>query len=191
MNTQNPDGRGCGGRGFGGGFGPGGRGRRGEGSFGHRGGRRRRVDGESLRLVVLRLVMDEPRHGYDIIRAVEALSGGVYAPSPGVIYPMLSLLAEMGLIADTADDKSRRSFSMTADGEAYLAVHADAADAAMAGLKALAAPSGGLDPAPVRRAMANLAAVLEAGLRDESADKARLLDIAALIDDAASRIERL
>ena len=189
-------GRGFGG-GFGGGFGAGfggGRGSRHGGPFGGRGdhgGRRRRFDAESLRLVVLKLVSDEPRHGYDIIRAIEELTGGQYAPSPGVIYPTLSLLAEMGLIAESAEDKSRRSFAITEDGKAYLVVHGDAADAAIARLKDLAAPAGGVDPAPIRRAVAHLGAVLEAKLAEEGADKARLLDIAALVDEAASKIERL
>lgn len=205
MHFSHHEGRGCGerggrrlfgGRGFGGfgGFGGGRSGRHGGPFGGHRaehGGRRRRFDAESLRLVVLKLTAEEPRHGYDIIRAIEELTGGQYAPSPGVIYPTLSLLAEMGLIAESANDTSRRSFAITEDGKAYLVVHADAADAAIARLKGLATPSGGVDPAPVRRAVANLGAVLEARLREEGADKALLLDIAALVDEAASKIERL
>ncbi|MCG2842159.1 PadR family transcriptional regulator [Sandaracinobacter sp. RS1-74] len=187
-----------GGRGFGRGFGGrhGGFGDKfGAGDFagpgGGRGGRRRRFDAESLRLVVLTLVSAESRHGYDIIRAIEELTGGQYAPSPGVIYPMLSLLAEMELIAPSAEDGSRRSFAITEDGKAYLVVHAEAAEAAMARLKALAAPAGGADPAPVRRAMANLAAVLQTKLREEGAGKERMLNVAALLDEAASKIERL
>lgn len=181
--------------GFGGGRGP----RHGTGPFGgpfggrggDRGGRRRRFDAESLRLVVLKLVSEEPRHGYDIIRAIEELSGGQYAPSPGVIYPMLSLLSEMELIAPSSEEGSRRSFAITEDGKAYLVVHAEAAEAAISRLKELAAPAGGVDTAPIRRAVSNLGAVLEARLAEEGMDKARLLDIAALVDEAASKIERL
>lgn len=202
MHFSHHEGRRCGGRGFasgrgfggfGGGFGGGRGSRHGGGHFGGhegRGGRRRRFDAESLRLVVLKLVADEPRHGYDIIRAIEELTGGQYAPSPGVIYPMLSLLAEMELIAPSSEDGSRRSFAITEDGKAYLVVHAEAAEAAIARLKELAAPAG-VDATPIRRAVANLGAVLEAKLAEEGIDKARLLDIAALVDEAASKIERL
>lgn len=202
MHFSQHEGRRCGGRSFGfGGFGHG-RGSRHGGGFGgpfggsfggrgERGGRRRRFDAESLRLVVLKLVSEEPRHGYDVIRAVEELTGGAYTPSPGVIYPTLSLLAEMGLIAESAEDRSRRSFAITEDGKAYLVVHGEAADAAIQRLKELAAPAGGADPAPIRRAVQNLGAVLEAKLGEEGIDKARILDIAALVDEAASRIERL
>ncbi|TPE61397.1 PadR family transcriptional regulator [Sandaracinobacter neustonicus] len=205
MHFTHHEGRRCGGRGFarefggrfGGGFGfgrfsEGGRGHGGPfgGPGGRHGGRRRRFDAEALRLVVLKLIAEEPRHGYDIIRAMDELSGGNYAPSPGVIYPMLSMLAEMGLIAQAEGDSTRRSFAITPDGEAYLVAHAEAAEAAMARLKALA-EAAGVDPTPVRRAMANLAAVLQAKLREGGADKAALLDVAALIDEAAQKIERL
>ena len=58
------------------------------------GGRRRMFDGGELRLVLLKLIQDEPRHGYDLIKEIEELTGGAYAPSPGVVYPTLSMLAD-------------------------------------------------------------------------------------------------
>lgn len=181
-----------GGRGFGGpGFGPG----RGD-SFGggdEFGGRRRRrqFDGEELRLILLKLIADEPRHGYELIRAIEELSGGAYAPSPGVVYPTLSLLAEMGLIAETGAEGARKRFAVTAEGSAQLAEQADMVAALLERLSALAGPSGRVDPAPLKRAMANLGNVLRTRLQEDDLDKAKLLDIAALIDEAASKIERL
>ena len=57
-----------------------------------------------LRLVLLKLIADEPRHGYDLIRAIEELTGGEYAPSPGVVYPTLTLLQDMGLIEEAAGE---------------------------------------------------------------------------------------
>ena len=49
-----------------------------------------------LRLVLLKLIADKPRHGYELIKAVEEAVGGAYAPSPGVVYPALTLLEDMG-----------------------------------------------------------------------------------------------
>ena len=83
-------GRGFGG--FGGGWGGdewGGGGRHG------RGGRRRMFDSGELRLVLLKLIADQPRHGYDLIRAIEELTNGAYAPSPGVVYPTLTMLQRL------------------------------------------------------------------------------------------------
>ncbi len=186
--------RGFGGRHFGGRFGGerfgGGRGfGRGGGEEELRGrGRRRRFDNDALRLVLLKLIESEPRHGYELIRAIDELTGGQYAPSPGVVYPTLSLLDEMGLIAAVDSDGARKRFEITADGTAHLAEKAPEVEEAMARLASLA---GRIDPAPVKRSLANLSAVLQGRLREDGVDKARLLDIAALIDEAAQKIERL
>src|SRR5436189_5153366 len=115
-------------RGFG--FGPGGfhfefgdEGGRGRG--GHRGGRRRMFESGELRLVLLKLIADEPRHGYDLIRAIEQLTGGEYAPSPGVIYPTLTLLQDMGLIEEAPVEGPRKPFQATDEGSKHLAERAD------------------------------------------------------------------
>ena len=62
-----------------------------------------------LRLALLKLVADQPRHGYELIKAIEELTGGDYAPSPGAVYPTLQLLADEGLIEEKADDTSART----------------------------------------------------------------------------------
>ena len=58
-------------------------------------GRRRMFEGGQLRLVMLLLMEAEPRHGYDIIREIETRTGGAYAPSPGIVYPTLTLLEDL------------------------------------------------------------------------------------------------
>ena len=86
------------------------------------GGRQRRMfDGGELRLVLLKLIADETRHGYELIRAIEAMAGGAYAPSPGVVYPTLSMLDEMGLIAEQRSDDAKKRFAVTEEGRAHLA----------------------------------------------------------------------
>src|SRR3954470_23899883 len=89
-----------------------------------RGGRRRMFDGSELRLVLLKLIADKPRHGYDLIRAVEERTNGAYAPSPGIVYPTLTLLAEMGLTGEQSADSARKVFEITPEGAAHLAEHA-------------------------------------------------------------------
>ncbi len=92
----------CGGRHghFRSGFGRFGQGR-GHGDGGGFSRRRGLFDGDELRLVLLSLIAEKPRHGYDLIKEIEERSGGVYAPSPGVIYPTLTMLQDMGLIGET------------------------------------------------------------------------------------------
>ena len=111
---------GRGGRG-GHGFGRPGFGRRGEGGPGdERGGRRRMFESGELRLVILLLIEAEPRHGYDLIREIETRTGGAYAPSPGVVYPTLALLEDVGHAEARAAEGAKKLFAITPSGVAHL-----------------------------------------------------------------------
>ena len=72
-----------------------------------------------LRLVVLALVEKEPRHGYEIIRHIEDMTYGFYAPSPGVIYPTLTYLEEAGYVAAEQEGNKKR-YAITQEGRAHL-----------------------------------------------------------------------
>lgn len=165
----------------------GGRGGRG----GRGGGRRRLFDNDMLRLILLKLIGDEPRHGYELIRAIEALSGEAYAPSPGVVYPTLTLLAEMDLIAEQPGEGSRKRFAITDAGRAQMEERKAALDMALTRLSHLAQKARRMDGGPVRRAMHNLRFALQNRLEKEGTDEQTLFAIAALIDEAAHKIERL
>lgn len=160
-----------------------------EGRGGGRG--RRMFDAGGLRLILLKLLSEQPRHGYDLIRAIEARSGGAYAPSPGVVYPTLTMLGDMELIVEQRSEGTRRSFAVTAAGETLLAEKTEEVAALFARLDELAATARPGEEAPVRRAMMNLRAALQhrLGRTDATADTAH--DIAALIDATAQKIERL
>ena len=164
---------------------------RGGGRGGRGGGRRRLFDNETLRLILLKLIADEPRHGYDCIRAIEALSGEVYAPSPGVVYPTLTLLADMDLIAEQPGEGSRKRFAITDAGRTRIEERRAALDLALERLASLAQKAQRMDGGPVRRAMHNLRFALQNRLEKEGADEQTLFDVAALIDEAAHKIERL
>jgi DNA-binding PadR family transcriptional regulator len=118
-----PRGRGYG-RGFGG-FGPSSAGGRGGFPFGRFVG-----DGE-LRLILLALLEAGPRHGYDLIKALEERSDGFYSPSPGVIYPTLTFLEESGHATSTADG-NKKVYAITEPGRGHLAENREAADAILA-----------------------------------------------------------
>ncbi len=158
--------------------------------FGRGGSRRRMFDGGELRLVLLKLIADKPRHGYDLIRAIEERTGGAYAPSPGIVYPTLTMLSEMGLIEEQVTEGARKLFAITPEGTAHLAEHEAEITAMLARLDALGAMRERTDAVPIRRALHNLRSVLHARL-GEGLDKDRMHDAAALIDEAAQKIERL
>ncbi|MFI5411249.1 PadR family transcriptional regulator [Kaistia sp. UC242_56] len=84
------------------------------------------ADGD-LRLVVLSLLADLPRHGYDIIKAIEELTSGSYSPSPGVIYPTLNYLEEAGH-ATASSQGNKKVYSISPMGTAYLAENRLAVD---------------------------------------------------------------
>lgn len=155
------------------------------------GGRRRVFDSSELRLLLLKLIADQPRHGYELIRAVEELTGGSYVPSPGMVYPTLTMLHEMGHIAEAKAEGTRKAFMVTNEGIAHLAARKDEVDALLARLAALADQRERTDAVPIRRAMANLRAVLMHRLGREDMNKQTLHDAVAIIDEAARRIERL
>lgn len=157
-----------------------------------RGGRARRMfDGGELRLVLLKLIADAPRHGYDLIREIEALTGGAYAPSPGVVYPTLTLLDEMSLIEEQRSEGAKKRFAATDEGRKHLDDKRAEVDALIARLTELGAHRERSDRGPVRRAMGNLGqAVGNRAARGDFTDDT-LHDIAALIDEVAQKIERL
>lgn len=180
-------GRGRGGRGEGFGGGPG-------GGFGGRpgGGRRKRLfDQAELQVLLLALIAEAPRHGYDLIREIEALSGGDYAPSPGVVYPALTYMEESGLIAPAAEGGSRKSYEVTEQGRAQAEGDAEKAAALKARLTALAEVREKVDPAPVRRAMHALKIAMFDRLSKDGADREVILQIADALDEATRKIERI
>jgi DNA-binding PadR family transcriptional regulator len=156
------------------------------------GGRRARMfDGGELRLVLLKLIADAPRHGYDLIREIEALTAGAYAPSPGVVYPTLTLLDEMGLIEEQQSEGAKKRFAATNAGRAHLSDHAEQVAAMIARLHALGAQRERVDAAPIRRAMGNLKVALGATFAREEVSRERMHEVAAMIDELAQRVERL
>ena len=160
---------------------------------GHGGGRgRRRVfDSSELRLVLLSLIADQPRHGYDLIRAVEEMSHGSYAPSPGVVYPSLTMLQDMGLIDEVKAEGARKAFAVTKEGEAHLKENAEEVDALLERLKDLGSDQRKAGGAPIKRAVGNLLSALWHRVTREDIDEATMHEIAAILDEAAQKIERL
>ncbi|WP_257214833.1 PadR family transcriptional regulator [Sphingomonas sp. R-74633] len=168
---------------------------RGRGGFGgergERGARRRVFDGTELRLVLLKLIEEQPRHGYDLIREIEERSGGAYAPSPGVVYPTLTMLDDMDLIEESKSEGAKKQFAITAAGTAHLAERTEEVAALFERLQMLGQERERTSGGPIRRAMGNLRAVLQDRLSSEGVDAETLHDVAEILDEAARKIERL
>jgi DNA-binding PadR family transcriptional regulator len=154
------------------------------------GGRRRMFDGGELRLVLLALIADEPRHGYDLIREIEERTGGAYAPSPGVVYPTLNMLADQAHIEEQASEGAKKRYAITAAGKVHLEENAETVARLMGRLAELGTMRERTDQWPVRRAMGNLRLSVRGRLMQGGGD-ATTHEIAALIDEVAQKIERL
>ena len=115
--------------GFGGVFGA--MGGRGYGWYGFRAGRK--LSGDHLQLLILALLTDRPYHGYEIIRALEERSGGFYSPSPGMVYPALTYLEELGY-ASIESEGSKKLYRITGEGRAHLERNRRVVDAIFAQL---------------------------------------------------------
>jgi len=154
-------------------------------------GRRRMFGSGELRLVLLKLIADQPRHGYDLIRAIEELTGGQYAPSPGVIYPTLTLLQDMGLIDEAEGEGTRKNFAATDEGREHLEERADEVEALFERLQDLKPSHSGEGTAPLWRAMRNLGMAVRQRAARGNLTEETLYEAAALIDELAQKIERL
>jgi DNA-binding PadR family transcriptional regulator len=86
---------------------------------GHRMRGHKMFDAGALRYIVLQMIADQPRHGYEIIKEIEQRVGGGYCPSPGVIYPLLALLEDLGHVVVTPDG-NKKLHEITPEGRAFL-----------------------------------------------------------------------
>jgi len=156
-----------------------------------------------LRLALLALINEESRHGYELIRAVEDMTGGAYAPSPGAVYPTLQLLEDEGLIKpakpkgkkadEEAEASSKKPFKATKAGKVELAERSDEVDQLMGrisehGDRAERVKERSPD---LFRAMGNLGNVLKNRAKAGKLDQTAINEIVDIIDEVAKRIERL
>jgi len=153
-----------------------------------RGGRLARVlEHGDLRLLILHLIAEKPRHGYELIKAIGDLAGGDYAPSPGVVYPTLTMLEELGQVQSTAEG-ARKSYSLTPAGADILAEQ----EKPIAELLARIANARPREPdAPIVRAGENLRTAIRLKLGREERSPALIRKIADIMDAAAREIEDL
>jgi DNA-binding PadR family transcriptional regulator len=169
----------------------GGRGHRGDGA-GPRGGR---IFGHGgLRFVLLQLIADKPSHGYELIKSIEDRLGGAYSPSPGTVYPTLTLMEEQGYLSmEEADAGGRKRYRITAAGSAFLEENRTTADAMLARMQGGvdgAGPRGGRPP-QVTRAIENLKLAMRMRLSREALTPEQANAFAAVLDHAAQQLEQI
>jgi DNA-binding PadR family transcriptional regulator len=163
----------------------------GRGEPGRRGRRGRMFGQGELRLALLALIAEGPRHGYELIKEIEEMTGGAYAPSPGAVYPTLQLLEDEGAIEEAEAEGAKKPFAATAQGREELQDRKDEVEALMRRLDRHGERTTTVRSHDVFRAMGNLGSVLKNRARSGKLDEPTINAIVDMIDEMAKRIERL
>ena len=156
--------------------------------FGRGGGGGGRIFGPGdLRLMLLALIAEKPRHGYELIKEIEQKFGGAYSPSPGSIYPTLTLLEELDHVRASATDGARKLFEITDQGRAFLDENRATLDGVLARMGLAARHmSGRAWPESVHQAMHTLKHALL--LRPGEWSAAEAERVCKIIEDAVEAI---
>jgi DNA-binding PadR family transcriptional regulator len=143
-----------------------------------------------LKLVILRLLDEKPRHGYEIIKALEELSRGAYAPSPGTVYPTLVLLEYTGHAQATPEDGGRKTYRITPAGSAFLSEHRASVESIMERIAGLGGGMAGAVGEIAAGAQAIGRAAYAAATRARG-DAERLREVREIMERAAREIDAL
>ena len=160
----------------------------GRGFRGRRGGPERMFGAGDLRYVILQLISEKPSHGYEIIKSIEERLGGAYAPSPGVVYPMLTMLEEMGF-ANATTEGTRKLYAITEEGSKALAENKAMVDALFSRIEHLRQEYARHRPQPIERALENLRMALR--MKMGSLTTEQLHGVTDILDEATKKIERI
>lgn len=148
----------------------------------------RRLGHGDLRQLLLVLIEQQPRHGYELIRLIGDMFHGLYVPSAGAVYPVLAQLQEHGLVL-AEDEGGRKRHALTAEGRAFMQAHRDQVEATLARTTRSARSLARANlPQPVREALERIKRAL--GERLGRWDDAETARVAALLDAAADTMEQ-
>jgi DNA-binding PadR family transcriptional regulator len=171
-------------QGFGFGFGP-----RAWGFRGGRGGSRRWFEAGDMKYVILKLLRDKPRHGYEIMKELEDRMHGCYSPSPGTVYPTLQWLEDEGLVA-ARDVAGKKVYELTDAGRTFLEEHKDTVEDIFDRVAEAVERTVGGSMADVNRALGQLVkAVYRTGWK--ASDDAARKQVGEILTKATAEIDAL
>jgi DNA-binding PadR family transcriptional regulator len=162
-----------------------------ERGFGRGEGRERHFDNGELRLVILQLVADKPSYGYEIIKAIEERLSGGYAPSPGVVYPTLTMLEEEGYAAVSSTEGNKKLYAATESGLEYLKENKTAIKAIFGRMEQAGKVFGRGRSPQIMRAIMNLKYALRLRTERGNLSAEQIRKVAEAIDAAARVIDEV
>ncbi|HBZ17320.1 MAG TPA: transcriptional regulator [Pantoea sp.] len=152
--------------------------------------RERMLDASDIRLLMLHFLANGSAHGYELIKSVEELSKGEYSPSPGIIYPNLTLLEEMDAIRVVDAQASRKAYALNESGSALLAENRDSVEAIIERLTSLAILVNNRNIPQVEQAIHLIKHTLNHRLAQEDISAEALERVISALHDAAEKIAK-
>lgn len=144
----------------------------------------------ALRYIVLQMIAEQPRHGYEIIKDIEQRTGGGYAPSPGVIYPLLSMLEDLGHVVVT-QDSNKKLHTITPEGQAFLDENRGFVKAIFARMSRSGRERGEHCGRDIKHSLHALKATVVSRVRGESLSAEQLQKIQAILERAADDVQKV
>lgn len=143
-----------------------------------------------LHLLFLHLIAEKPRHGYETIKAVEEMVGGAYSPSPGTVYPTLTMLEEQGYATVSTEEGGKKLYTATAEGRAYLDLNQGAVSALLERVGQIGRERSGARPPQLVRAVEGLRMALALKSGSAPLSLPQIEAIVEALDEATRKIER-
>jgi DNA-binding PadR family transcriptional regulator len=141
-----------------------------------------------LKYVILQLLEEKPRHGYEIIKEIEDRFSGAYSPSPGTVYPTLTLLEDLGYARAKPEEGGKKIYEITDEGRAHLAENKPLIDDIFSKIEEFAQSIFGEPMMDVNRGLKNVASAIYGSKRaGRSAEQVR--KIKEILDRAATEID--
>ncbi|MGG4609649.1 PadR family transcriptional regulator [Providencia sp. Me31A] len=155
-------------------------------------GLRRLFDHGDLHIMILSLVAKKSSYGYEIIKDIQEASSGLYVPSPGVIYPTLTLLEEQGFLESQIVERNRKSFTITPEGAEHLVQNKETEEVIARKLaKARDMQHGGNLTEDIEMAVSRFKALLRHKMVLKQLNEEQTRQIASIINDAVKQIEEV
>ncbi|WP_089606218.1 PadR family transcriptional regulator [Acinetobacter piscicola] len=157
----------------------------------HHGRRGRLFETGRMKLLVLHLIQQSPKHGYEIIKEIGDLVGGGYSPSAGTIYPTLNWLEDMSFVTVEPTESDRKQYHITQTGIAHLQQQQTITQELLEKLQTRREIHNNDQLLDIHRAMENLKTSLRLKLKNQDFNPEQVRQIAEKIDQAAVEITRL
>jgi DNA-binding PadR family transcriptional regulator len=148
----------------------------------------RMFDQGHLKFVILQLLDEKPRHGYEIIKEIEDRFSGAYSPSPGTVYPTLTLLEDLGYARAKPEEGGKKIYEITDEGRAHLAENRPLIDDIFSRIEDFAQSIFGEPMMEVNRGLKNVAAAVY-GSKRASRSAEQMKKIREILDRAAGEID--